>query len=147
MKPKPGAPFKGGRSATLLRWADTVEAALQPHASGLTADQVVAVTGLSLHTVKKALQASSARSGCAYQRQITGKCVWWHWTQFAAMADQRERMRAEHTARAAAKRRQVAAQDEALTAVERPPVQLWVSAAEAPPLRPRGPASVWGLAA
>lgn len=139
---------KSGKSAcrpsTVSRWADIMEETLRPYPDGLSADQVVVLSGFGCSTVKKALRAAQARGGCQHRRIRTGYVLWWHRDHFAAMEDRKARQALEVKAAAA---RGVFCEETLKSAFEQPPVHRLVSAAEAASLRPAGPASVWGLAA
>ena len=69
---------KGGRSATLERWADKVEDVLRPHACGLTHAQVADKACLSISTTSKALAASAKRGGVIFMRLRVSRqiCLW-----------------------------------------------------------------------
>lgn len=140
---------KGGRSATLERWADKVEGVLKPHADGLTHAQVAKLAGISLSTTSKALCASLKRGGVIFIRR-PGATLWWHYEHREIVRARHAELKAEANAKLHQARSRAEESDNAMSAFERPVVHCTVDANEAArlrPLRPRGPSSVWGLAA
>lgn len=135
---------KGGRSATLERWADRVEDVLKPHACGLTHAQVADKAGLSLATTSKALCASAKRGGALFIRTAGAGAIWWHYQHREAAFSRQAAIKSAARARARSKAPEL---EPDLSAFERPMVHRIVPANEAMRLRPRGPNSVWSIAA
>ena len=142
---------KGGRSATLERWADRVEDVMKPHACGLTHAQIADKAGMSLSTTSKALACSAKRGGVLKLNMAQGRTIWFHYDFRAAVHARKAAVRAaamaRDRARAARSRGEEPELEIGLSAFERPIVHRIVPAASAIRLRPKGPASVWGLAA
>lgn len=137
---------KGGRTSTLERWADRVEDALKPHAGGLKHAQVAELAGMSLSTTSKALCASAKRGGVLFIRRANDT-LWWHHEHRALVHARQAELKAAAKARAHQARGRTEEIDAALAAFERPIVQRVIPASQAAILRPKGPNSVWGLAA
>lgn len=131
-------------SATLAKWADKIEAALRPHASGLSKVQVMNLTGLGESTVNKALRFAFQRGGVFWIRTLYA-ATWYH-ARFKAAHDAHLKQRTlTRNEQKSAKRKRDA--EKAVNDFERQPVQVLVPAHLAQPIRPAGPASVWDLAA
>ena len=123
-----------------------IQATLLDFQNGASTRELSSTTGYTVSSVVKTLKVFADRGDAAYLRGSCGSSTWFHKKHFNAMRRQ---------AAAAAKKRERCSANKARARrvytgpidFEAMPVHLVVSAANAEPLRPAGPASVWDLAA
>lgn len=104
-------------------------------------------TGFSDTTIRKYLMKMRAAKIVERTHEGGQSCRWGAPGIHAAFAGERERARQATRERNLLRKRTEAEASAADEWAERPVLRVIVRACDAPPLRPAGPASVWGLAA
>jgi hypothetical protein len=134
------------REETRDEWVRLVVGALASAPNGMTSDEIRAKINRGIGTVKRALPLAKSRGLCDLRRMLSTRVLWFHRDFFANM-EELKTAHAKDAKRRRNKRNRETAKRRDLVAFERPMVHRIVPANQAPPLRPVGPSSVWGLAA
>ena len=114
---------------------------------GVKMGDLAARLSFSETTVRKHLMRMRAQGIVERTHEGGQSCRWGAPGIFALFAGERERARQSTRERNQKRRLAQAAASAAEEWAERPVLRVIVRACDAPPLRPAGPASVWGLAA
>ena len=148
---------KGGRSATVARWAHRVEDILRAHPDGLTREQISGLACIGKSTTHKALSEGRRNERCLAVKISESITKWWHWDYRDKPEAIQKAMRIAYNKRAAERDRQKRLEKKAeesdgknkedICIFELPFVHRILPADSALQLKPKGPNSVWQLAA